>query len=180
VSADGIVIGLDPSLTHFGFAVGQLHQGDLHFVETGVWATKPGDEDRTKTEGAARRCTWLAEKLFTLIAYHGRPALLATEGLALPFGKTSMQTISTLGRVRGLVDAVAASQHLTVREFAPAHLKRLITGSASADKAQVRAVVEATYPELTTLWPGRQSDIEHAADAVAALHAAVTNAVPEE
>lgn len=175
MSANGIVIGFDPSLTHFGYAVAQVLAAgrDVHFVETGVYSTKPVDEDRTKTSGYARRCEGIARFLFSLLERFGRPVLLACEGTAIPFGRTSMQTVAALGRVRGLVDALAASQQLTVHEFAPANLKQLITGAKDASKESVRAIVEAAYPELCTLWPSRASDIEHAADAAAALHAAL-------
>lgn len=172
MTTGSIAIGFDPSLTHFGFAVAHLGP-EVHFIEVGVWTTAPAG-DRTKTEGYARRCEGLARSLFGLVERFGRPALLACEGTAIPFGRTSMQTVAALGRVRGLVDGLAASQSLRVREFAPAHLKRVLTGDQKASKDAVRAVVEAAYPELCTLWPSKQSDIEHAADAAAALHAALT------
>ena len=176
-----IVIGFDPSLSHFGYAVAQVSPApffDVHFVETGVWSTKPLGDDATKTQGYARRCEGLARSLFGLLERFGRPSVIACEGVAMPFGKTSMQTVGALGRVRGLIDALAASQNLTVQEYSPAHLKRLITGAKDGSKQQVRDLMEATYPELCTLWPSRASDIEHAADACAALHAALTQSHP--
>jgi Holliday junction resolvasome RuvABC endonuclease subunit len=174
MSAD-YAIGFDPSLTHFGYAIAHYDAPGVpvHFIETGVWTTAP-TRSEAKTAGYARRCEGLARSLFDLVARFGRPALVACEGTAIPFGRTSMQTVAALGRVRGLVDAFAAAQALTVVEFQPAHLKRLLTGDQKASKATIRAVVETAYPELERLWPARQSDIEHAADAAAALHAALT------
>lgn len=172
----GIYLGLDPSLSHFGFAVAQvspLPWQDVHFVECGVWATKPDRDDRTATAGYARRLEYLARNLWDLVERYGRPVVLACEGLAMPFGKTSMQTVSALGRVRGLVDALAASQRLTVHEYQPAHLKRLVTGAKEATKDDVRRVVEAAHPELKSLWPKRGSDVEHCADAASAIHAVI-------
>lgn len=166
--------GFDPSLTHFGWAVAVGETSGVRFLDVGVWTTKPVADDDTKTEGYARRCEFLASKLFGLIAEYGRPASLACEAVALPWGKTSMQTVSALGRVRGLVDALAASQSLTVTEFQPAHLKRLITGNTKADKHDVTWAVSQLHPELPALWsPLKPTDIEHAADAAAALHAAL-------
>lgn len=174
MSAD-LAMGFDPSLTHFGWAVAEVTPGALRFVDCGVFVTKPSDDDDTKTQGYARRCEALARQLFGLVEQWGRPGLLACEAVALPFGRTSMQTVSALGRVRGLVDALAASQALTVVEFQPAHLKRLVTGDKSASKEAVARAVVTAHPELAHHFAQlRGAHVEHAADAAAALHAALT------
>mgnify|MGYP000544126181 CR=1 FL=1 len=169
-----IAFGFDPSLTHFGFAVADVDDG-CRFLDVGVWVTKPDSDDGSKTSGYARRCEFLAAKLFGLERTWGRPALLACEAVALPFGRTSMQTISAMGRVRGLVDALAASQSLTVVEFQPARLKAFVTGDCQASKDTVIAAMRHAHPELSPLFAELKfADIEHAADAAAVLHAALT------
>lgn len=176
-----LVFGFDPSLTHFGWCVAEHSARDgLRLIDAGVWTTKPVVDDDTKTEGYARRCEFLASRLFGLIEAFGRPASLACEAVALPFGRTSMQTVSALGRVRGLIDALAASQSLTVTEFQPAQLKRLVTGDKSASKRGVIDAVLAAYPEAADIFASiKPSDVEHAADAAAALHAAHLNPTKE-
>lgn len=172
----GIWFGFDPSLTHFGFAVAHIAPApffDMHFIEVGVWATTPIKEDIDKTHGYARRCEFLAHCLCGLREKYGRPAGIALEGLALPFGETSMQTISALGRVRGILDGFSATLFIRCHEFAPANLKKIITGRRDSKKISVQRVVERVYPELVDLWPKRCSDIEHCADAVSAVHAVV-------
>ncbi|PZR17513.1 MAG: hypothetical protein DI536_04155 [Archangium gephyra] len=176
--SDQILYGFDSSLTHFGYAVAVRRRTSLvsfQFVACGVWATKPDADAETRTADLGARLQGIAGLLFQLVEHHGRPALLACEALALPWGKTSMQTVSTLGRARGLVDALAGQHRQQVHEVQPAQLKRIVTGDQKASKQQVIAAMVARYPELAALFAQlKAANVEHAADAAAAIHAVTT------
>lgn len=172
-----LVYGFDSSLTHFGYAVAEQRGYYLHWLAAGVIATKPDADARTKTDDARARVEGIARELRGLIERHGRPNIIAVEALALPLGRTSLVTVSALGRCRGLIDALAVEHGLTAREFQPQALKALITGERNADKSLVERTLSVSYPGLEQLL-GRiaAKNREHAADAAAAIHAALTAA----
>lgn len=68
-----------------------------------------------------------------------RPTCLALEEAY--FGK-SVQSALRIGEARGVILAEAAAAGLAVEQFSPARIKRVVTGSGSADKAQVREMVQ--------------------------------------
>lgn len=176
-----LLYGFDSSLSHFGYAVAERDQpyDRLTFRACGVLITKPvnwkGPKSKapTKTSDHRRRFEQLAVDLRRVIARHGKPSLIAVEAVAIPRGKTGLVTISALGRARGLVDGIAAEHGLSAQEFFSQTLKRVMCGDRSAEKPAVIAAVVALYPELAGLFAQlHPSNVEHAADAVAALHVA--------
>lgn len=183
--------GFDSSLSHFGYAVAErvpwqtssISWGTrtLSFRAVGVLVTKPvnwkGPKSKapTKTADHQRRFEQLATDLRSVVARHGKPSLIAVEAVAIPRGKTGLVTVSALGRARGLVDGIAAEHGVSVHEFFSMTLKRLVAGDKSAEKPAVIAAVVRLYPELAGLFAQLHPDnVEHAADAVAALHVALT------
>lgn len=170
-----LLFGFDSSLTHFGYAVAQQeYASDPEFLACGVWATKPDADARTRTEDLSARCVGLFQQLDQLRKRFECPpsrVRVFCEALALPFGRTAMQTLSTLGRARGLVDAFAAPFG-SVSEVQPVQLKRLVTGDPKASKADVIASMRRLYPSLDVLLSQvKPANVEHAADAAASIHA---------
>lgn len=166
-----LLFGFDASLTHFGYAVATTASEGLRWDEVGVIVTKPMSE-LSKTDDNRRRVEGLALQLRGLVERHGAPTGIAVEALALPLGKTSLVTVSALGRCRGLVDALAVWHGLTACEFQPQALKRIVTGNRSAPKADVERHLVKRYPQLELLFAGlKPANREHAADACAAIHA---------
>lgn len=171
-----LVYGFDSSLAHFGYAVARVYCGTgVQWLAAGVITTKPDSDARTKTDDARARVEGIARELRGLVDRHGPPNIIAVEALALPLGKTSLVTVSALGRCRGLVDALAVEHRLTAREFQPQALKALITGERNAEKALVERTLSVSYPGLEQLLARiAPKNREHAADAAAAIHAALT------
>lgn len=176
-----LLYGFDSSLTHFGYAVARRTAEGLAFVSVGCFATRPDAERESKTADTRRRVEGLARELRGLVQRHGAPAVICVEALALPLGRTSLVTVSALGRARGLVDALIIEHGAVAAEFQPQALKAAVTGSRSATKLEVQQQLEAAHPELERLFAGlRASSVEHAADAAAAVHAFTTQHQPEE
>lgn len=178
--------GFDTSLAHFGYAIAELGDYGLQFLVAGVLVTKPTPKTGpvkfrpTITADTRRRCTWLATELRAAIARHGAPTLIGVESVALMQGQTTLTTVSALGRARGFVDFIAAEHACDVREFSSQTLKKLITGNVKAEKADVISAISKRYPELERLFAQlAPANLEHAADAAAALHAAFTHNTQE-
>lgn len=170
------LIGIDPGLTRFGVAVAELPDlgsGRPRFIHVDVWRTEPSAELKRKLrkmDDTAERVGILAEQLHDLVQLH-RPFALCIEALALPYNKIQLQVAVVLGRVRGIVDALAKVHHLAVLEEMPQRLKKLATGKKGASKAEVQTALEREYPELRAMWPPQKTLVEHAGDACATIHA---------
>lgn len=165
------LIGIDGGLAAFGVAVADVSTAGLRFESVEVWTTKPATKKRRlrRADDTAERVRALAGRLHELIgATH--PIALAVEAVALPFGRARLSVVSALGRVRGIVDVLAEVHRLAVLEETPQRLKAATTGVENASKADMRAALETTYPELLQLWPAQETLVEHAADAAAAIH----------
>lgn len=183
--SESLTYGFDSSLTHFGYAVCRWREGVPNWLAVGVIETQPDAVARkkSKTSDNRRRVEGIARALRGLVSRHGAPNLIAVEALALPMGQTSKVTVSALGRVRGLVDALVVEHELEAREFQAQALKVALTGDRSASKDAVTGALIRTYPQLGVLLGGlKKANREHAADACAAIHAALTqsHAAPTE
>ena len=134
-AGSGRVLGVDP---------GSLRSG---------WAVLEGTADRPRliacgeiALGAARP---FAERLATLhartasIAAKHRPEVAAVEA---PFHGVSARSALQLAHARGVVLAALAAAGVPVVEYAPATVKKSVTGSGRADKAQVQAMVARLVP----------------------------------
>lgn len=169
------LIGIDPGLANFGVSVAELPNlgsGKPHFVYLEVWRTAPSKElgRLRKLDDTAERVSHLALQLHDLVLAH-QPVAICVEAIALPYGKIQSSVISALGRVRGVIDALSQVHHLAVLEETSMRLKKLATGKKGASKAEVVEAMEREYPELRQLWPPQKTQLEHAGDAAAAVHA---------
>jgi Holliday junction resolvasome RuvABC endonuclease subunit len=162
------LIGMDPSLASFGLAdVGYAGHGIL-VDDVRVIVTKP-DRRRSKTEDTSRRARLIAAQLEEYLrGREERPTALCVEAVALVYGKTTLTTVSALGRIRGVVDAIAALWRLPLIEHTPQTLKLEVTGRQDAEKAEMVSTLESRFPYLKPLWPPGELR-EHAADAIAAV-----------
>lgn len=166
------LIGLDTGLASFGVAVADVTSDGLRFESVEVWTTKPASKKRRlrKADDTAERVRGLAGQLNVLIIAT-EPVALCVEAVALPFGRARSSVVSALGRARGIVDALAEVHRLPVLEETPQRVKEASAGKTNASKEEVRAALEAAYPEIAAHWPAQATLVEHAADAAAAVHA---------
>lgn len=100
-------------------------------VECGVVRTRP-------TESLAVRLGTLFDGVTALIERH-RPDAIAVEGL---FHGRNARSALVLGHARGVVLLAATRAGLAVAEISPAEVKRAVTGTGAATKAQVGAMVK--------------------------------------
>lgn len=100
-------------------------------VECGVVRTRP-------SEPLAMRLGVLFDGITALIERH-RPDAVAVEGL---FHGRNARSALILGHSRGVVLLAATRAGLPVAEISPAEVKRAVTGTGAATKAQVGAMVK--------------------------------------
>lgn len=146
-----IVLGIDPGSRLCGWGLVAGPGPGLRHVDNGVFVL--GNE----TVELAERLRRLFAGLETLIGTH-RPTMVAVEKVFVGHGNP--QSALALGHARGIVLLAAARAGLPIHAYTAQEVKKAVTGSGRADKAQVQQMVALRFqlPEVPQ---------EDAADAVA-------------
>ena len=170
------VLGLDPGLAHFGWAVVEIGVDFERVLAVGVFRTKKSMRRRNvrASSDLHRRGVELARGLATVIATHGPIHAFCAEALSSPRGASAA---GKLQRSWGIVDDIVAGFDAPLLEATPQELKVATAGRATASKADVMAAVEARYPGAEALVRFRSGfpsgQWEHGFDAVGAVIASL-------
>ncbi len=144
-----LILGLDPSLSCTGWGVIRAEGARITHIANGQVKTDAGAP-------LAERLAALQTGLAAVIAEH-RPDRAAAEEI---FVNKNPQSTLKLAQARGCVLAACGATGLTVNEHAARLVKKAVTGTGGAEKAQVAAMVKV-------LLPGVQIAGSDAADALA-------------
>lgn len=130
-----VVLGVDPGLQCTGFAIlsGEPDHGRLRLHDAGVIRLASGDT-------LAQRLRVLQFELRQLIAEYA-PSAMACEKLYAHYKHP--RTAILMGHARGVILAAAGDAEMDVFGVAATHVKKLLTGSGRASKAQVQRAVAA-------------------------------------
>ncbi len=129
------LLGLDPGLARTGWGVVLAEGGRLAHLAHGVVATRPADP-------LAARLAMLHLGLAGVLATH-RPDAVAVEEV---FQNRNPQSTLRLGEARGVVLLAAGLAGLPVHELAARAVKKALTGTGAAEKAQVAYMVQRLLP----------------------------------
>ena len=127
---DTCVLGVDPGMARLGLAI--VGRRDRRQVI--VWS---GTVETSRESSEAVRLHAISECIRTVISQH-RPVSVALERVAWNVNKASAMAVA---RATGVVMAAAAEAGLPVEEYGSLEVKNAITGSGSADKAQIRSAL---------------------------------------
>lgn len=126
-----IVLGVDPGTAATGYGVVRGGEpGGPTLIECGVIRTSP-------RSSLARRVTEIFDGICEVIERH-RPDAMAVEAV---FYAKNVRTTVVLGHARGVVLLAGERSGLVVHEYAPKLVKKTVTGTGAATKAQVQAMV---------------------------------------
>jgi crossover junction endodeoxyribonuclease RuvC len=125
------VLGIDPGLGRCGWAVVERAASGTTALGYGTVATRG--------EAVAPRLAELAGRLRAVVARY-QPDALAIERL---FVNANVRTAMTVGQASGVALLVAAEQGLPVAAYTPSQVKRAVTGTGAAPKAQIGYMVRA-------------------------------------
>lgn len=149
------VLGVDPGSRICGYGVISVCGARYEYVECGVLTPERNGAPEQRLGEIAR---WLTDVINEL-----RPTVLAVEDV---FSHVNPRSALALAQARGTVLAVAGLCGLPVFSYAPALVKRSVTGRGRASKEQVASMVQALVGLRTT----------PRADAADALAVAITHA----
>jgi Holliday junction resolvasome RuvABC endonuclease subunit len=167
------VLGMDPSLRHWGLAEANLDLTD------GVLSTPVGSiVEPTNLTGKNIRVNtndqWLAEQLSIPVLEACRKAKAIF--VEVPVGSQSARAMASYGICVGILGAVRALG-IPYIQVMPAEVKRVFTGRVTASKKQMIEQLIEFYPDVVLpkgKAPNKYGDkSEHIADATAAIHSGV-------
>jgi crossover junction endodeoxyribonuclease RuvC len=125
------VLGVDPGLTRCGIGVVEGSTGRvLSLVHVEVVRTPAEDP-------LATRLLTLADALAAAVTEY-RPDVVVVERV---FAQQNVRTVTGTAQAAGLAMVAAARHGVAVHLHTPSEVKAAITGSGTADKAQVTAMV---------------------------------------
>jgi crossover junction endodeoxyribonuclease RuvC len=145
------VLGIDPGLTRCGVGIVEGVPGRPCTLVAYYVVCSPPDDD------LPQRLLHLDRSLTALIEEHG-PASVAVERV---FSQHNTQTVIGTAQASGVALLAGARAGLPVTTYTPSEVKAAVTGSGTANKAQVTAMVTRV---LSLDEPPRPAD---AADALA-------------
>lgn len=127
-----LVLGVDPGLTRCGVGVVEADpQAVLRLVAVGVIRTSP-EQDH------AHRLLDIANDLERWVT-NIKPDAIAIERV---FAQHNLRTVTGTAQAAGLAMVIAAKHGIPVALHTPSEVKAAVTGSGSAGKAQVAAMVK--------------------------------------
>jgi len=129
---DKIIIGIDPGTNIMGYGVVGCVGKNSELISLGVVKLDKYDNHSLKLKHIFERTLSLIDQ------YH--PDEMALEA---PFFGVNVQSMLKLGRAQGVAMAAALYRDIPITEYAPKKIKMAITGSGSASKEQVAAMLKA-------------------------------------
>lgn len=131
------VIGIDPGLRHMGWGVVEIDGAKTRHVANGV-CNSQGDD-------LAARLLSLHQQLTAVFLTYA-PDTAAVEQT---FVNTNGAATLKLGQARGIAMLVPAQHGLTVAEYAPNTVKKVVVGVGHAHKQQVEHMVKTQFPGVS-------------------------------
>lgn len=129
------VLGIDPGLNTTGYGVIDVYDQGVKLIEAGVvrsTAKRPlSDRVREIHEGIADVITNL------------QPHAVAIEELYSHYERP--KTAILMGHARGVIVLAASSANLDVHHYAATNVKKMLTGSGRAPKAQMQTAIQREF-----------------------------------
>jgi len=125
------VLGLDPGSRVCGYGVVDVRGGELAYVECGVLTAPEHHPMEQRLGEIARGLREVIEEL--------SPRIVAVEDV---FTHQNPRSALALAQARGMALAVVGLCGLRVASYAPALVKKALSGSGRADKGQIARMVQ--------------------------------------
>lgn len=124
------IVGIDPGSLNLGYGVLHAEGSRLRHLEHGCLRAP-------KSQPLHRRLALLHVQLTDVLERHA-PDEIVIERV---FAARNLASALTLGQARGMILLAVGERELALAEYAPAEVKKAVTGSGRASKEQVSAMV---------------------------------------
>ncbi len=126
-----IILGIDPGTVVLGYGVIKEQGNKISLISMGVIKMGHLDDHALKLQRIFKKTSALMEEY--------APDCVALEA---PFYGKNIQVMLKLGRAQGVAMAAALNVDIPIFEYSPRKIKQSVTGSGSASKEQVAAMLQ--------------------------------------
>lgn len=130
-----LILGIDPGTATIGYGMIKAKKDDFDLIDFGWIKTN-------KENKAEKRLDTIYKEMLSLLRIHS-PDVLAIERL---FFFRNQKTAMRVSQAHGVIILAAARRRTKVFEYAPAEIKRRISGNGRADKNQMKKAVRSMLP----------------------------------
>ena len=125
-----IILGIDPGTNILGYGLIKISGKEMNLITLGVINLKKYEDHYLKLQKIFNRLSGLIEEFC--------PDEMALEA---PFFGKNVQSMLKLGRAQGVAMAAGLAHEIPITEYAPRKVKMSITGTGTASKEQVAAML---------------------------------------
>jgi crossover junction endodeoxyribonuclease RuvC len=146
-----LVLGIDPGLRITGYGCVRVTHASAtcELIEAGVFRLARTDAKTGESASVSLRLAELDADVRALLA-RLRPQVIAVEGIFAHAAHPA--TAAIMGHARGVILLAIAQSGVPLIELKPAVVKKFLTGSGRAEKAQMQRAIQEYFrlPELPT------------------------------
>lgn len=165
-----LILGIDPGTATTGYGLVNVLPDGLH---VGKWGLIQTDKNGLKEH----RLEKIFEETLALINLH-KPDCFVFEKV---FFSNNAKTVIAVGQAQGVMLLAAGKAGVSVFEYAPGTIKKMITGSGRANKKEVQEAIRKILGNHVISEKRKKTHFDNAADALAiAMTHAMTMTVKSE
>ena len=151
-----IILGIDPGTATTGFGIVRLSEKGNEVVGWGLIET-------SKTSLKENRLDFIYEETLKLITKYS-PDVFVIEKV---FFSNNAKTVIAVGQAQGVLLLAASKSKVTVMEYAPGTIKKMITGNGRANKKEVQKHIKEILGNRVTSKKNKKTHFDNEADALA-------------
>lgn len=152
-----LILGIDPGTATTGFGLLRVNEGnDFEVVDFGLIETHKDTE-------AATRLVQIHTEMNRIISFHN-PDVMVIEKI---FFASNAKTVIRVGQAQGVMLFAAAQQSISVAEYAPGTIKKLISGNGRSNKKEMQQALRTLFGPKIRSRPHKKTHFDNAADALA-------------
>lgn len=165
------IVGLDPSMSNCGIAIGYASLDTGHMTISELHLVSPDKHKDNKKLRQSEKDLGAAAELYKEIHRHIHDADIVC--IEVPYGSKSARAMMNVGMCTGVLGSL--NQGANFIFVTPQMSKKLVGGVVTVTKREMIAWASAQHPEAP--WPRHRGGItitkaEHMADAIVAIYAA--------
>lgn len=151
-----VILGIDPGTATTGWGILKKNGKGYAAVEWGLIETK-------KENTPPKRLISIYTQLSNIIKYH-RPNVVAIERL---FFATNAKTAMRVGQAQGVMLYAAARKNISVYEYAPGTIKKVVSGNGRSSKKEMQQAIRKYFGARVRSRKNAKTHFDNAADALA-------------
>ena len=151
-----LILGIDPGTANTGFGLLRVYEKKYEVVDFGLIET-------SKDGLFSERLVEIHIKMTKILKDH-KPDVVAIERL---FFASNAKTAMRVGQAQGVLLFTVAQAKTDIFEYAPARIKKIITGNGRADKKFIQKSLRKVLGGGVRSRKGKKTHFDNSADALA-------------